>query len=97
VLLSAALDSTTDKNVMGNFTHDNIGRLLTCRYRTYDAPQCVYIVVAALIPTEGHLESEDTIEFPPPQTSFSLFGPKTPSIRIPTEPILNQTRRKGKY
>jgi len=57
----------------------------------------VLIVVAALIPTEEHLESEDAIEFPPPLTSFSLFGSMTPSIRIPTEPILNQTRRKGKY
>ncbi|XP_065903381.1 adhesion G protein-coupled receptor L3-like [Dysidea avara] len=54
------------------------------------------IVVAALIPTEEHLENRSEIEFPPPQISFSLFGTRTPSMRIPARAVLNRTQEEKK-
>lgn len=65
-------------------------------YVVYDVPSMYILVVAALIPTEEHLQSINVIEFPPPQISFSLFGPQTPSIQIPAQAIL-ETRKGSKY
>ena len=97
LLLSATLETDADMNVMDNFTHENIGRVPTCVYATYDGPHCLCAVVAALIPTEEHLENRSEIEFPPPQISFSLFGTRTPSMRIPARAVLKQTQKESKY
>ena len=65
------------------------------RYNIHIMEHVIYhnvfvIVVRASIPVD--LERRNTIRFPDGRTSF---GPRTPSIEIPAEAVLNHTERKG--
>ena len=89
-MLSLTLEPDSNKTVMDSVTYDNIGKI-SHTYMEHVIYRNVFVlVVRASIPVD--LESRNTIRFPDGRTSF---GPRTPSIEIPAEAILNQTERRG--